>query len=475
MSSNDCKKILLFINKNKSRSEYRNFIETIESDLWRLTEIDDFDSAKKVIFEDNYRVGIVLITQHQPEFLLCVKDLTSSNKFMNWIALIDDTTLHNPIVQEMIVDQFYDYHRLPVSQHRLLTILGHAYGMSELAHSTMKNYDELIQKNYIFGKSLTMQNVRQQIIKMAVVDKTVLISGESGTGKELAARALHQISNRSTRPWVTVNTAALPTNLIHSELFGHEKGAFTGAHRAKIGKIESANEGTIFLDEIGDITPDVQVALLRFLQEKTIERVGNNDSINLNVRVISATHRDLKEAIVKGQFREDLYYRLNALHLNIPPLRERGDDITDLAHLFFEKYAREQKKSKPKDFSSESLQLMSIYPWPGNVRELINRVERAVLLCDNNLVSPMDLELDKRNNLRHVTTIEEARRKAEHSAIHNAIQYTHGNMTKAAEILGISRASLYRLLRIHDENSDSSTVYVEPDKPGASYKSNRLI
>lgn len=474
MSSNDYKKILLFIN-NKSRSEYGNFIEMIESDLWRLTEINDFDSAKKAIFEDDYLVGMVLITQHQPEFLLRVKDLTSSNKFMNWIALIDDTTLCNPIVQEMIVDQFYDYHRIPIIQYRLLTILGHAYGMSELAKSTMKNYDELIQKNYIFGKSLTMQSVRQQIIKMAAVDKTVLISGESGTGKELAAQALHQISNRSTRPWVTVNTAALPTNLIHSELFGHEKGAFTGAHRAKIGKIESANEGTIFLDEIGDITPDVQVALLRFLQEKTIERVGNNNSINLNVRVIAATHRDLKKAIVEGQFREDLYYRLNALHLNIPPLRERGDDITDLAHLFFEKYAREQKKSKPKDFSSESLQLMNIYSWPGNVRELINRVERAVLLCDNNLVSPGDLELDKRNNSRRISTIEEARRKAEHSAIHNAIQYTHGNLTKAAEILDVSRASLYRLLRIHDKNSDSSTVLMEPDKPGASYKSNQLI
>lgn len=455
--SNFMKKALLFFPESESNS--KNFFESTDMDRWGLTQVNDIDHAKKLITENDYRVGMIYIKNNHPNFLLQIKDLVSMNKFTNWIALINDSMMLNPLIRETIVNYFYDYHRFPIDKSKLLAILGHAYGMSDLAQSIIiRNYDESIQKNYVlFGKSDAMKNVRQQIVRMAPVAKTVLITGESGTGKELAARALHQLSKRSGGPLITVNTAALSPNLIQSELFGHEKGAFTGAHQTKIGKIEAAHKGTILLDEIGDVTPDIQVALLRFLQEKTIERLGSTDSINLDVRVIAATHRNLEQSIINGTFREDLYYRLNTLHLNIPPLRERGDDLMELAYFSLDKFLKEQSKSKPKDFSVSSLKIMNNHSWPGNVRELISRIESAVLLCDDNLISPKHLGLERRNNSRHVKTIEEARKQAEQEAIKNAVQYTNGNLTKAAEVLGISRASLYRLYNPRDQINSSGS------------------
>ncbi len=435
-------------------------VDNIGLDHWNVTKVSDLNSAKKAIFTDNHRVGIVFMTRYQPDFLRCVQELVSLGKYVQWIAMTDDIAISNPAVRETIVNHFYDYQRLPIDRSRLLPALCRAYGMSELARSIARNYDASIEKNYILiGKSTAMKNIRQQIIRMAPVEKTVLITGESGTGKELAARALHQFSQRAKGPWITVNSAALPASLIQSELFGYERGAFTGANRFKMGKIEAANEGTILLDEIGDIAPDVQIALLRFLQEKTIERLGGTESIGLNVRVIAATHRDLKRAVVEGTFREDLYYRLNTLHLQMPPLREREDDIIDLAYCFLEKFIREQNKSKPRDFSIEALRVMRVHNWPGNVRELINRVERAVLFCDDRLIAPKHLDLDRRSNSRQVVTIEEARKRAEHDAIHIAIQHANGNLTRAAKVLGISRASLYRLCKFNVEMNEKNQAH----------------
>ncbi len=447
MSNFGYRKSLLFF--PESKSDYKNFVEM---DRWVLTKVSDFDIAKKLIIEDDYKVGMVFISCDQYKFLLHVKDLVSTNKYINWIALVDENMISNQFICEMIANYFYDYHKIPVDKHKLISILGHAYGMSDLVKSIVKINDEIIKEDYLLlGKSDAMKNVRQQIIKMAAVEKTILITGESGTGKELAVRALHRLSNRSKGPWVVVNSAALPNNLIQSELFGYEKGAFTGAHQVRIGKIEAANKGTIFLDEIGDISPDMQVALLRFLQEKTIERLGSVDSICLDVRVIAATHRDLKEYVFRGGFREDLYYRLNTLHLKMPPLRERSEDVIDLAYIFLNKFLKEQKKSKPKDFTAQSLQLIKEHSWPGNVRELMHRIERSVLLCDDNLISPVHLDLERRKNSRQIVTIEEARKRAEYEAIQSAIQHAGGNLTRAAELLDISRASLYRLCNINNE------------------------
>lgn len=447
MSSVFHKKVLVFF--PDSKLDYKSFFEI---DHWIITRVSDFNTAKKLLVEEDYRVGIIFMSCDHYKFLIHVSELVVSSKYTNWIALIDESTISNRSICEMIANYFYDYQKTPVDKIKLISVLGHAYGMSDLLKSIAKNNDELIEEDYLLlGKSEVMKNLRQQIIRMANVERTVLITGENGTGKELAARALYRLSNRAKGPWIVVNSASLPANLIQSELFGYEKGAFTGAHQSKIGKIEAANKGTIFLDEIGDISPDMQVSLLRFLQEKTIERLGSTDSIHLDVRVIAATHRDLKEAVLNGSFREDLYYRLNIIHLKIPPLRERNEDITYLAYFFLNRFLNEQKKSRPKDFNNQALQTMKEHSWPGNVRELIHRVERAVLLCDDNLISPGHLGLERRKNLRLIMTIDEARKKAEHDAIQSAIRHTNGNLTRAAELLGISRASLYRLCQINDE------------------------
>jgi transcriptional regulator with PAS, ATPase and Fis domain len=281
---------------------------------------------------------------------------------------------------------------------------------------------------------------------VAGVDAPVLITGESGTGKELAALALHERSSRKDKPFVAVNCGALPNGLIQSELFGHEKGAFTGASQRKIGRIEAAAGGTIFLDEIGDLPLELQVNLLRFLQEKTIERVGGTTSIPVDVRVLAATHVDLEAAVAEGKFREDLYYRLNVLKINTPPLRDRQGDIEVLAKYFFEIFSHEKRRNV-KGFSPAALQLMNRYNWPGNVRELISRVRRAMVMCERRLITPKDLDLDKRESQRLVTTLEAARSNAELEAIRNALQKNNSNLTDSARELGVSRVTLYRLIQ----------------------------
>jgi len=246
-------------------------------------------------------------------------------------------------------------------------------------------------------------------------------------------------------PFIAVNCGALPTNLIQSELFGHEKGAFTGAHQRKIGRIESAAGGTLFLDEIGDLALDLQVNLLRFLQEKTIERVGGTEKIHVDVRVIAATHVDLERAVKEGRFREDLYYRLNVLHLNVPSLREREQDIELLARFFFDKFAKEKNRNV-KGFRRDTLQAMNDYEWPGNVRELINRIRRAMVMCDNRLITTADLGLERRLSQRRLTTLDEARTRAEKEAIQYSLRFNRNNVSQAARQLGVSRVTLYRLM-----------------------------
>jgi len=233
----------------------------------------------------------------------------------------------------------------------------------------------------IVGNSAALQKVLNRVTKVATTDSTVLITGETGTGKELIARAIHKTSKRCSRAFVSVNCAAIPQALIASELFGHEKGAFTGATGRRLGRFELAEGGTIFLDEVGELPKETQVALLRVLQEHAFERVGGNRSISANVRVIAATNRDLEAAIAAGAFREDLFYRLNVFPLEIPPLRQRKEDIPMLVHHFIDRYAREANK-RIKSVSKDTLDLFQSYPWPGNIRELSNVIERSIILCD---------------------------------------------------------------------------------------------
>jgi DNA-binding NtrC family response regulator len=297
------------------------------------------------------------------------------------------------------------------------------------------------------GTSPQMQQVFQAIRKIATVDAPILITGESGTGKELAALAIHERSRRARGPFVAVNCAALPRTLIQSELFGHEKGAFTDARTSKVGRIEAAAGGTLFLDEIGDLPLDLQVNLLRFLQEKTIERLGSTRQIAVDVRVVAATHIDLEKAVETNLFRQDLYYRLNVLRLDIPPLRDREGDVELLARFFFEKFARAEH-SRARGFSHSALERLNEYEWPGNVRELINRVRRAAVMCENRLIAPADLGLERRQSARRTPmTLERVRAAAERQAIGDALRRSKRNVSRAAHELGISRMTLYRLLQ----------------------------
>jgi two-component system NtrC family response regulator len=283
--------------------------------------------------------------------------------------------------------------------------------------------------------------------RVAGTNATVLIYGESGTGKELVAKAIHRQSLRKNNPFVPINCGAIPENLLESELFGYEKGAFTGAVGRRKGKFELANGGTIFLDEIGELSLALQVKILRFLQEREIERVGGREPIEVDVRIIAATNKDLQQEMDKNTFREDLYYRLSVVSFSLPPLRERGDDIVLLANSFLNHFNKEYGKNI-KAYSSGALLQLQAYKWPGNVRELENRVKRAVIMTRDNLVAPEDLDLrlsEKDGKL----TLKQAKDKLERQFIREALIRMRGNISRAARELGVSRATLYDLLEKH--------------------------
>ncbi len=295
------------------------------------------------------------------------------------------------------------------------------------------------------GDSPAMQRLYGAIRKVAATDAPVLVTGESGTGKELAAIAIHERSPRARGPFVPINCAALPTMLIASELFGHEKGAFTGADQRRIGRIQAADRGTVFLDEIGDLPQDLQAHLLRFLQENTIDRVGGQQPIKVDVRVIAATNVPLRKAVSEGRFREDLFFRLNVLTLEMPPLRERGADIDRLAAHFVAKFAGEGDKVM-NGLTPEALELVRVYPWPGNIRELIATMRRAVVMADGAWVRPDDLGLPADVRPGSASSLEAARRETDEVMIRQALAANRHNIKRTAEHLGVSRVTLYRML-----------------------------
>jgi two-component system NtrC family response regulator len=292
-----------------------------------------------------------------------------------------------------------------------------------------------------------MQAVFATIRKVAASDVPVLVVGESGTGKELVARALHRQSRRSAAPFVAINCGAIPETLLESELFGHEKGAFTGAHVQRRGKIEVAQGGTLFLDEIGELPPPLQVKLLRFLQEYQIERLGGRQVIPVDVRVVAATNVDLQQAMVTGRFREDLYYRLGVITISLPPLRERGADILVLAQALLQRYAVESRR-KVLGFSGPALNALQSHSWPGNVRELENRLKRAVLLAQGPQVTPTDLALDSPHSkyLAPGQGLREARAAFEKDLIQRVLSKHKGNISRTASALGVSRPTLHDLI-----------------------------
>jgi two-component system, NtrC family, response regulator len=350
----------------------------------------------------------------------------------------------------------YDYCDKPVEPDLLKMIISRAEHLQELEEelwqATQSTTDSPIPG--LITCDPTMMQVCRTAAKVANSDITVLLLGESGTGKDLIAQALHNFSPRRAGPFVAINCAAIPESLLESELFGHEKGSFTGAIKQTIGKLELAQRGTIFLDEIADMPLALQVKLLRFLQERVIERVGGRQLIPVDVRVVCATNRRILEMVRAQQFREDLYYRLNELSLRIPALRERAGDALVLAHYFLNKFSQQDGRSV-KGFSTEAKTLIEGYDWPGNVRELQSQIRRAVLMSESDLVSASDFDLPaspKKAALEAIgaDTLKGARRSAERLALTHALATAKGNISRAAKLLGVSRPTLYELMRTHD-------------------------
>jgi two-component system NtrC family response regulator len=349
----------------------------------------------------------------------------------------------------------YDFYRKPINSDELAFIIARAYHLFELEEENrrlIRSQRHMPLSGLITGAP-EMIKVCRLIEKVAPTDVTVLLLGESGTGKEVLARALHELSPRAEKPFVAINCAAIPENLLESELFGHEKGAFTGAVKQTKGKIELAGSGTLFLDEIGDLPLPLQVKLLRFLQERVIERIGGRQSIPVDVRIVCATNQNLEQQIKTGAFREDLFYRLSELVIRIPPLRDRSGDAELLAHSFLARFKEEHKRVL-RGFSVEAMAAMAQHDWPGNVRELENRVKRAVIMCDEKRISPMDLDLDDPTGLPEVLNLAQVREEAERREIPRALSRVDGNITRAAKLLGISRPTLYDLLRHHNIKID---------------------
>ncbi len=340
----------------------------------------------------------------------------------------------------------YDFFCKPVQIDELKVVLRRAFHLSQIEseHSQLQQRLSAGSFEGMLGTSPKMQEVFSVIRKVATTQASILVIGESGTGKELVARAIHQMSSRSGGPFVAINCGAIPENLLESELFGHEKGSFTGAHMQRKGRVELAQKGTLFFDEIGELPLALQVKILRFLQEQVIERVGGREQIPVDARVIAATNRDLKQALRAGTFREDLYYRLAVVTVSLPLLSERGGDILFLANAFLRRYAEENKK-KITGFTQQALNGLERYPWPGNVRELENRVKRAVIMSEGPKISLSDLGIAAHSKYDKLS-LKEARDILERDLIQTALARNKGNISKAASELAVSRPTLYELM-----------------------------
>ena len=414
---------------------------------WQQLKADSIEQAAAYIRAKAANVGLVYIGESELNGQLSqFEQLLSQAQSLEWVGMIPPELLARTETQRLIANYFNDYHTLPTDKNRLLNSLGHAFGMADSRRAYLSHAAEPVNGYKMVAVSPAMLSIFRDIDKVASVDASVMVSGESGTGKELVAYAIHNESPRKDGPFIAVNCGAIAAGLIQSELFGHEKGAFSGAHKRHIGSIEAAHNGTIFLDEIGDLPLEQQVNLLRFLQDKKITRVGSNTPITIDVRVITATHRNLEQAITTGDFREDLYYRLHVLSLHLPPLRDRKEDIAPLAHYFLNKF-HTHSKHKIRGVSSDALERMYAYHWPGNVRELINKIERAVVMSERELIEAEDLQLDPSLIAQKIPTLADARADAERQSIQLAMSCCQQSVTNSAKLLGVSRVTLYRLLQ----------------------------
>jgi DNA-binding NtrC family response regulator len=432
-------KILVIEDENSMLLTYRSILKS----SFDATLVSSAKAGLEALGKTNYPV--ILLDMMMPE-MNGLEALEQIKKIDKGPEVIMVTAVHDikSAVQAIKLGA-YDYITKPFEAEELLALIEKALEKRSLVRENTYLRQALEEKGSfwdLLGGAPAIRKVFGLIDKIALTDSTVLITGESGTGKELAAHAIHKKSPRAAQPFVVVNCAALPEPLIESELFGHERGAFTGALERKEGKFELADEGTIFLDEIGCLPLTLQSRLLRVLQDNCFERVGGGKPVQVDVRVIAATNMKMEEAVKEGKFREDLYYRLNVLRVHMPSLRDRREDIPLFLDYFLDKYGREFNK-KVAGFSPEALQLLSEYDWPGNVRELQNLIERIVALAENgSAVSVEDIPLENACYNLSKKGLKEAKAEFERRYLRNALAEAGGNQSKAAEILGIHRTTL---------------------------------
>ncbi|WP_199609974.1 PEP-CTERM-box response regulator transcription factor [Flocculibacter collagenilyticus] len=341
----------------------------------------------------------------------------------------------------------YDFYQKPVDTDTINVIVDRAFKLCELESENKALHQRVSSLGNIIGNSPAIQRACKIVERIAPTEITTLLLGESGTGKEVFARTLHERSLRSDKPFVAINCASIPENLLESELFGYEKGAFTGAHKTTKGKIETAHHGTLFLDEIGDMPQALQAKLLRFLQERVIERIGGRSEIAVDVRVVCATHRDLSKMTHDETFREDLYYRISEMTLNIPSLKERDQDIILLSKYFLSQYNQEFSRNI-RGFSEDAINALLHHSWPGNIRELQNKLKSAIIMAEGKNITAEDLNLTPSNEeeAMPVLNLKEVREKAESHAIRKAYSIANHNISKAASLLGVTRPTLYALI-----------------------------
>jgi len=442
----------------------------------KLLIVDDDEGIRKQLkwaFDEGYTVllaadkesALEMIKKNKPDLVALDLGLSphmSGESDDEGIEILQYTLQQDPLAKVIMVTGneakeyaikaiqmgAHDYYLKPIEIEDLRLIMNRAIRIQGLERENLRLQDELIQKSRFAGMvgwSPAMQEVYQQIEGVASSNVTVLIEGESGTGKELAAKALHEKSDRSKAPFVVINCGAIPENLLESELFGHEKGAFTGASSTQIGKFEQAGGGTLFLDEIGELPITLQVKLLRFLQDYQIERVGGKQPIKLDVRVLAATNRDLEQEVEAGRFRKDLYFRLNVVRIVLPLLKNRLGDPLLLAFYFLDRYKGEQKK-KINGFTPEAEKAIQTAEWPGNVRELENRIRKALIVGHGPMITEKDLGLDYNQGILPFS-LKEAREELDKTYITLALRNSKGNISKASKELDISRVTLHDLIK----------------------------
>ncbi|MEE9523997.1 MAG: sigma-54 dependent transcriptional regulator [Thermodesulfovibrionales bacterium] len=440
--------------------------KTLESSGFNTLIARDGAEAIDIISKERYDLVLTDLKLPKKDGIEVLKKVREENPIIPVIVMTAFGTIETAV--EAMKIGANDFIAKPFDTDHLILLINRALETQRLYRESILLREEFFKAHNIpaiIGKTSVIKDVADNVQKVAQGKTTVLLLGESGTGKELFARAVHYLSGRKERPFVTINCAAIPRDLLESELFGHEKGAFTGADSKKIGKFELADRGTIFLDEVGELDISLQAKLLRVLQEGEIERVGGVKQIKVDVRVIAASNRDLDEAVGEKEFREDLYYRLSVFPVKIPPLRDRKDDIPLLVEFFLDKYCAELNRKK-KAMSKEAMDTLMKYSWKGNVRELANAVERAIILCEGNTIKPEHITMSPAkggepdmDDLPMDGTLEDTSREAlkvaESKRIRKALDGVRWNKTKAAEILGVSYKTL--LTKIKDYGLELDT------------------